>query len=105
MNPTREQILQYVLQVLEQLRSDWDLAVAIGPSSCLVSDLHFESLDLVVLGTSIQEHYQQQIPFAEFLAAIGQRARPDATVEELVEFVNRQLSRRTVEPYSAKVAQ
>jgi len=105
MNSSREQILQYVLHVLEELRSDWDLAVALGPQSRLVADLLFESLDLVVLGTSIQEHYQAQIPFAEFLAAIGQRAEPDATVGELVEFVHRQLVYRTAETHAEKVTQ
>lgn len=105
MNPSREQILQYILHVLEELRADWDLAVSIGPGSCLVGDLGFESLDLVVMGTSIQEHYQAQIPFVEFLAAIGQRAKRDATVEELVEFVYRQLAQRTPETHPVKAAQ
>jgi acyl carrier protein len=79
--------LEYVLHVLEELRSDWDFSVPLGPDVYLVGDLAFESLDLVVLGTSIQEHYQRQIPFAEFLAEIGQRQKPDATVAELVDFV------------------
>ena len=105
MNPSREQILNYVLHVLEELRSDWDYAVPIGPQSRLVADLTFESLDLVVLGTSIQEHFQAQIPFAMFLAEIGQRAQRDATVEELVEFVYRQLSLMKSENYPAGISQ
>ena len=48
--------------------------------------LGFESLDLVVLGTSIQERYGR-LPFAEFLADIGQRPEKDVTVGELVAFV------------------
>ena len=105
MNPSREQILSYVLHVLEELRSDWDYSVPIGPQSRLVADLTFESLDLVVLGTSIQEHFQAQIPFAMFLAEIGQRAKRDATVEELVEFVYRQLSLMKSENYPAGISQ
>ncbi len=105
MNPSREQILQYVLHVFEELRSDWDYSDPIGPQSRLVADLTFESLDLVVLGTSIQEHYQAQIPFAEFLAEIGQRAQRDATVAELVDFVHRQLGERAAETQPARITQ
>lgn len=105
MNPSREQILQYILHLLEELRSDWDFAIAIGPASRLVADLQFESLDLVVLGTAIQEHYHAEIPFAGFLAEIGQRAQRDATVAELVEFVYRQLGLRTTETHPARVNQ
>jgi len=105
MNPSREQILEYVLHVLEELRSDWDYSIPIGPQSRLVADLTFESLDLVVLGTSIQEHYQAQIPFAEFLAEIGQRAQRDATVAELVDFVFRQLGQRAAESQLARITQ
>lgn len=95
MNPSREQILEYVLHVLAELRGDWDYSVPIGPQSRLVADLTFESLDLVVLGTSIQEHYQAQIPFTLFLAEIGQRPQRDATVDELVDFVHQHLRQRT----------
>jgi acyl carrier protein len=105
MNPSREQILGYVLQVLEELRAEWDYSAPIGPHTRLVADLTFESLDLVVLGTSIQEHYQAQIPFAEFLAEIGQRAQRDATVAELVDFVHRQLAQRTAESHPARITQ
>jgi acyl carrier protein len=105
MNPSREQILGYVLHVLEELRSDWDLSVAIGPDSRLVGDLSFESLDLVVLGTAIQDHYQIQIPFAEFLAEIGQREQRDLLVRELVDFVYRHLSLRAAESQPVRIPQ
>jgi hypothetical protein len=49
-----------------------------------------ESLDLVVLGTALQERYGR-MPFAEFLAEIGQRPvrERDISVGELVAFVCR----------------
>jgi len=52
--------------------------------------LGFESLDAVILGTSIQEHYQTQMPFAELLSEIGQQQR-DLSINELVDFVDRHL--------------
>jgi len=105
MNPSRDQILDYVLHMLEELRSDWDYSIPISAKSRLVADLTFESLDLVVLGTSIQEHFKAQIPFAMFLAEIGQRAQRDATVEELVEFVYRQLAQMNSETHPAGISQ
>jgi len=33
----------------------------------------FESIDVVAFGMAIEEHYKQAFPFAEFLAAVGQR--------------------------------
>jgi hypothetical protein len=49
-----------------------------------------ESLDLVVLGTSLQERYGS-LPFAEFLAEVGQRPveERDVSVGELVAYVCR----------------
>ena len=105
MKPSREHILEYVLNVLGELRRDWDFTVPLGPDVYLVADLSFESLDLVVLGTSIQEHYQCQIPFAEFLAEIGQRQKRDATVAELVDFVDRHLALKTAEALPARMPQ
>ena len=56
------------------------------PASSPTSGL--ESLDLVVLGTMLQQRYGR-LPFAEFLAEIGQRPveERDLTVAELVAFV------------------
>jgi hypothetical protein len=56
----------------------------------MLRDLALESLDLVIIGTSVQQRYGR-MPFAEWLAEIGQRpveAR-DVSVGELVAFVCR----------------
>ncbi len=90
MKPTRQEILDYILQTLQDLSQDWDYSKPVSPESLLFSELGFESLDAVVLGTSIQEHYQTQMPFAELLAEIGQNQR-DLSINELVEFVDSHL--------------
>ena len=92
MKPTRQEIQKYILGRLEELAHDWDYSRTVGPETLLVSDLGFESLDLVVLGTALQEHYGTQMPFAEFLAEIGQRPSRDVSVSEMVDFVNRSLA-------------
>jgi len=85
---TRQDILDYVLHTIEDLARDWDYSLPVGPESLLFSELGLESLDVVVLGTAIQEHYRKLMPFAEFLAEIGQRGRNDLSIAELVDFVH-----------------
>jgi acyl carrier protein len=92
MKPSRKEILDYVRGMIEELSHDWDYSRAVTPDSMLFTELGLESLDVVVLGTTIQEHYQFQMPFAEFLAEIGQRERRDLSIAELVDFVDQHLN-------------
>jgi acyl carrier protein len=91
LKPTREEIQDYVLATLQELSRDWDYSRPVGPESLLFTELGLESLDAVVLGTTIQEHFQKQLPFAELLAEIGREQR-DLSIEELVDFVDRNLN-------------
>ena len=87
MKLNRQAIQDYVLRTLGDLSQDWDYSRPVGPESLLFSELGLESLDVVVLGTAIQEHYQRLMPFAELLGEIGQRDRKDLSISELVDFV------------------
>lgn len=93
MKPSRKEILSYIQGMIEELSHDWDYSRAVTPESMLFTELGLESLDVVVLGTTIQEHYQFQMPFAEFLVEIGQRERRDLSIAELVDFVDEHLNR------------
>ena len=90
MRPSRQEILDYLLQKLGELTEDWDYPDPVSPESLLFTELGFESLDAVVLCTAIQEHYQTPMPFAELLAEIGQHQR-DLSIDELTDFVNTHL--------------
>src|SRR5580658_1065392 len=90
MRPSRQEILEYLLQKMGELTEDWDYPDPVGPESKLFTGLGFESLDAVVLCTAIQEHYQTPMPFAELLAEIGQQQR-DLSIDELANFVNTHL--------------
>jgi acyl carrier protein len=92
MTPEREDIEAYLLKVLQELVHDWDFSTSVGAETGLFSDLGFESLEAVVLGTAIQEHYQRTMPFAELLVEVGQRKVRDLTVGELVRFVETHLT-------------
>ena len=50
------------------------------------------NFDVVVLATTIQNHYDRTLPFAEFMSEIGQREVRDIRLDEIVEFVYRNLS-------------
>ena len=90
MRPSRQEILDYLLQKMGELTQDWDYPDPVGPESKLFTELGFESLDAVVLCTAIQEHYQTPMPFAELLAEIGEQQR-DLSINELTDFVNTHL--------------
>ncbi len=96
MKPTREEIQDYVLRTLQELCQDWDYSRPVGPESLLFTELGLESLDAVVLGTTIQEHFQCPLPFSELLAEIGREQR-DLSIMELVDFVDKNLKQVSLE--------
>src|SRR3954468_20657419 len=65
---TREEILQEVLYLLSSVVQDWEFDGALDANTRLFADLAFESLDLVVLGAKIQEHFGQSFPFPQLFA-------------------------------------
>jgi len=92
MKQSRQEILDYVLNSLSDLSQDWDYSEPISQETLLFSQMGLDSLDLVVLGTGMQEHYGMQMPFAEFLSEIGERGQRDVPVGELVDFINAQVN-------------
>jgi acyl carrier protein len=82
------EVLDAVLELLNELSGDWEYDGEIRPDTYFLADLGFESLDIVVLSTLIQQRYGR-LPFAEYLEELGQRPveQRDITVSELVEFV------------------
>ncbi len=94
MKQSRQEILDYVLKSLSELAQDWDYAEAVGPETLLFREMGLDSLDLVVLGTNIQEHYGIQMPFSEFLASVGERGQQDVSVSELVDFIDTSLNQK-----------
>jgi acyl carrier protein len=86
MRVTYAQVLADLLDLMGQLAGDWEYSDAITTETRLFADMGYESLDLVILGTTLEEHYGR-MPFSEFLAQLGQREIEDVTVGQLVEFV------------------
>ncbi len=57
------------------------------------ADLGLASIDAVVLGEAIQEHYDRAIPFNLMMADIGSRSERDFAIGELVDFLHIQLAK------------
>lgn len=92
MKPTQHEVLAYVTSTIESLMEDWDDSdVKLTPETKLFTELGLESLDAVVLGTTIQERYGADMPFGQMYAELGEQQR-DITVKELSEFVYGQLN-------------
>ena len=92
MNRTHEEVMADLLRLLGQLADDWEYFGEITPRTYLFADMGLESLDIVVLATSIQERYGQVMPFPEFFAEIGQRDIRDISVGEWADFVHQHLN-------------
>ncbi len=84
--PSRTEILDVVSTVLER-----DLGVqsssAIDEHTRFFADLGLASIDAVVLGERLQEHYGRPLPFNELMAEIGRRTQRDLSIGELVAFL------------------
>ena len=80
-------IEESIKDILHKMMANMDFDEEIHPSTWLVADLGFESIDIVVLGTTIQQQIDEKLPFTEYLSQVGQREIRDISFDELVAFV------------------
>ena len=85
--PARDEIRGDLLAVLKQIRDDWNHSIAVTEETGIFRDLGLESIDAIALGTTLEEHYNQSLPFAEFLTKVKAQNLPDITVGLLVDFL------------------
>lgn len=88
---TREQIMTDVAGILRNF-DDREYSGPIEAHTRFFADLNLASIDAVVLGERIAEHYNRQLPFNEFLAELGRREVRDLEVGELVGFLHQHLN-------------
>ncbi len=89
---TRDQVFADVVKVLTDLTSDWDVAFDGGftAETGLVSDLSFESIDVVHFVTALEEHYQRRdLPFQDILMEDGKYVE-DIHLGDVVDFLVKQ---------------
>lgn len=100
----RKRVFENIRTILGKMDDDWILTNEILPDSRLVTDLGFESIDIVVLCTAIENYYRQQFPFSLFFAQVGQREERDIRIEELVDLVCRHQDQDKTLQLSGQVA-
>jgi acyl carrier protein len=103
MQRSRQEIVADVIALLRQLADDWDYSGEITEDTYLGADMGFESLDIVVLGTAVQERYGQVMPFTDFFAEIGQREQRDIAIREWVDFIHTHLSAQPARSQAVEV--
>jgi acyl carrier protein len=81
-------VLGVVLELLAELKEDWDYMGEIGPDTRFVAELGLESLEIVVLAALVQERYGR-LPFPAYFDEIGQLPlhERDVSVGALVHFI------------------
>lgn len=89
--PSKEVIFQDLLGILDQLSEDWEYSGEITLETDLLVDLELESIDMVVLGEYIEEHYNQALPFVEYLTDLAQKERSDIKISNIVDFIHENL--------------
>src|SRR5262245_54385034 len=90
----KDAVLEDVVGILKNMTSDWDVEFSgtIGPETCLVRDLTFESIDIVQLIVAVEEHYGRRDFAFENLLMVDGRYVDEIRVGELVDFLRASLS-------------
>lgn len=84
---SREQVKDDLLTMLKDWREEWEYAGEITEETGIFKDLEFESIDAVAFGSTIEEHFNQSLPFAEFLTEARREQLKDITVGDLLKFL------------------
>jgi acyl carrier protein len=88
--PTDEEILADLARLLANFHGR-EYSGLIGPETRFFADLGLASIDAVVLGEMLEQHYGRPLPFADLMAELGRRTDRDIQIGELVAFLRRSL--------------
>jgi acyl carrier protein len=72
-----------------------EYSAPIGADTRFFADLGLASIDAIVLGEMLQNHYRQALPFSDLMAELGRKADRDLTIGELADFLQRHLKTET----------
>lgn len=86
--PEKKTIFNDILTTLEKVGEDWEYSGEITPETYLLGDLGLESIDVVVLGEFLEEHYDQSFPFTEYFTDLAQQDVLDIRISDLVDFID-----------------
>jgi acyl carrier protein len=84
---TRDRVRNDLILLLENAREDRDHSLTITDSTGIFRQLGFESIDAVGLGSALEGHFEQSLPFPEFMARAQEQKLADITVGQLIDFL------------------
>ena len=91
--PEGDAIEQGVVAVINDMVADWELdqPKGLGSSTRLMEDLEFESIDIVQLAVSLEQHFEQSgLPFEKLFMRDGDYV-DDLTIDEIAVFLRSHL--------------
>jgi acyl carrier protein len=91
--PGADPIEQGVIKVINDMVADWELDQPLGvrTDTRLMEDLEFESIDIVQLAVSLEQHFEQSgLPFEKLFMRDGDYV-DDLTVKEIATFLHSHL--------------
>jgi acyl carrier protein len=88
--PCDEDILADLARLLSNFHGR-EYSGVIGPETRFFADLGLASIDAVVFGEMLEQHYNRPLPFADLMAELGKRTERDIQIGELVAFLRRNL--------------
>jgi acyl carrier protein len=95
---TYDTIRADLLHIMRQLRDDWHWSGDIDDRTGIFRELGFESIDLVALGSMLEEHFNRTLPFAEFLTKAREDRVEDITIGAMLSFLVANLAQPDVQP-------
>ena len=87
-SPSRAELLADLAAILGSFNGR-DYSGTIKPETRFFADLGLASIDAVVLGETLQEHYGRPLPFGDLMADLGRRTERDMSVGEVADFLLR----------------
>ncbi len=87
-------VITGVTQVITEMVADWDLDQPAGvtPQTSLMADLEFESIDIVQLAVSLEQHFDQSgLPFEQLFMQDGDYVE-DLSVSQIADFMREQMN-------------
>jgi len=91
---TKDQIMNDVASILRNFNGR-EYSGDIDSNTLFFGDLGLASIDAVVLGETLEEHYGRKLPFHLFMADLGRRAVRDISLGEFVAFLHQHLNAST----------
>lgn len=89
---SKEDIKNKLTRVLEEMTADWDLDCSINPTTRLIEDLMFESIDIVRFVVAVEQAFNVKgLPFEKLFMQDGDYV-DEILVSQVVDFLHNRLS-------------